>query len=1674
MSSSLTGKRSLPSVTTVADGDDDIASQRRKVADTFQSSIDQKVDNTVVVTPSSISVHHQVTSLQFGYTETDDGSGRWCAFGTSTLYVTSSDVEGYSEKNAKTDNTKSLPSPTKELAFHLRGSCAVQSVTVECVCASPEKNDCRLQSVPVVYAHVDPMQHVLLRPIGLGGEAPDISVSGTTDPLLSTRFHADAQSSRGAAGMTIALRAASITSNTYGELRLHVLHGASKGDATMEKSNDDMVLDLWEKDLEYTVRGNGANSMQQRLQQELAQRAVERRNERFRLISRRLTAATELSMVSHHMTRKATTSMNAANRAFKVTIRYRIQGLDSQHYPGTLVRNLGGLQAAMGGGEWKSAPFVYTVAGVYGDHEGARCWIPVLDSASVHHRTTHNFSISVTAPIVTGLSIVGFGEDFGVTETLLHSQQEPNAVPKETGIGEIQKVLDQLLSYRNTEFDTNEVHVIPPSSTAMPSSTASKERIVPLDQILATTLWCSHVWSPIPCRSLGFAIGPFKIVDDPEYFLLSALNHNDKDYDDDDDDENGQVSLDDRRDAFLENARKNGEGIRQVYLTPKFERKYCFTGGNIDSGTYHRVNASLLPNAMIRLLPLSSSQILTSSQLDQTVTYATIGVPHRALSLMRDVLALPTYRTTSYTQVWIPNAVHGGCTSGSLHNCPEVLINPFLGGGVMDSRLLPPIGLRLPYYQGGRVLQFLQARCAIRGWITAAVPLGGLDDVGNGYLLTLFESFIMSLYQRGHGGHGEGGGKNGCFYSKRYATNSGLNSVNLDFLPVQNIEEEVVIDGVGAVPVEERHSEQLWRGASNGSESHTSAVDEFNIRQLLCKDGVEAVERGTDRDRGVPSPSMGWFGSYLSVTFLSSNATSSIDLGCGALEMLHPIGGLVYRTLKCEAFRTIVEGRSGVANFIRLLRVAFIAAHLDDIGEKDVQLPKRKKRSESVALPNEATASTAEAQDEIMLPTQPFIVCVNEVLKKKGLTHTLFTRALQTLSGRIKEPHLAGTLVDAEKHAVDPRTRGPFVNPEGFPNSFVRGASMLFCRVGVQVESTRDTASATQSAVSKGIQMQAYAEPVIPEGGIAYGGPITVRVVENEGSFREYVKDLAADGSRRDWGVTFLHAKPVTTLKAQTAASGTIERSTVPKDSSNVQGSTLSLQAPVVSLAFTDTDFHMGGYQSIELIRLTNLTPLLWVRVDPAGQYGGRISVCQPDACLAEQLFHDGDASAQVEAIRALAERPLRIQVLGKITTVYDVSVAELPVRVIGDCLRGSPALHSSLPHTPAVRAQAALAIGQWQNNKSPPSKDSVGADIWVGLNVLIQYFRERFYSNSVVMPTKFSRLVFKKSDAVHPTSTAADGGVSAAQPSFDTAYEYLDSLDEDMRKGALENAELVEVEEDEEYRVRSAVVTSIACIRAKDGLTPVSVIQFLETILESDDAEMLANIVYDDENRIIEESFLKAKAAKGAVGDESDPVPIAPPPLSYSSSMLVADALLALCHVNATPAVITDPTTGISIPSTGEHPMNRLFKVARNWLEWELYRENIRLEVAASIDAGISGNCHDSIAACAIISMSNIAILMLSTTDASVENRTASSSSKHLLQEAASMKFYLDILDNEPVRNDLTRAACAQALSCICCASDRLEQEKVEPVGLLISLEILLDRILGTYRVSRKSHQMT
>ena len=211
--------------------------------------------------------------------------------------------------------------------------------------------------------------------------------------------------------------------------------------------------------------------------------------------------------------------------------------------------------------------------------------------------------------------------------------------------------------------------------------------------------------------------------------------------------------------------------------------------------------------------------------------------------------------------------------------------------------------------------------------------------------------------------------------------------------------------------------------------------------------------------------------------------------------------------------------------------------------------------------------------------------------------------------------------------------------------------------------------------------------------------------------------------------------------------------------------------------------------------------------------------------------------------MRTLAERPLKIQGTPKINNVHDVPIAELPVRVLADCLRGSVALHCDLPHTPAVRAQAALSIAQWQNNKAPESRDVVGGSAWLGLDLLLQYFRERYFCNGDVLPVNFRRLVLHKHIV---------GGASGADTTSDGGYQYLDALsDKDDRKNAIAFADEIEIEEDEEYRVRAACITGIACIRAQDGMTPKAVIEFLKQVLLAGEAAVGTLLLPQEEDQV-------------------------------------------------------------------------------------------------------------------------------------------------------------------------------------------------------------------------------
>ena len=1340
----------------------------------------------------------------------------------------------------------------------------------------------------------------------------------------------------------------------------------------------------------------------------------------------------------------------------------------------------------------------------------------------------------------------------------------------------VREALSKALGTRHVDFCIKFFHGMPSSRSNTMSNGVNSPHIIPIDvneephlsHRLVTSLWTTASWSPIPARSLGFATGPFRALYDPEYYT----------HDEDDDDEEEEEDVDVKKRSVaghrgsgsgdIDAASRSGgrlgpptveelamvraEGIRQLYFAIKSERKDIYFNapdiaglaelfdevlgpdsdlgnGGTSSGVlsafasyhFHCQHRSRMPSHT----PTRPALLQQRLDIETAIIRSTSGVPNRALSLTRDVLALPSYRSSSHTQIWIPGAVNGGTTSGSLNDCPETCgSNPFLGGAVFDSALLPPPGHRLPFHCGGRVLQLAQARAAIRGWIVAALPLGSQDDIGQGYLHCLIESVLMGLYEKGHGAWGEGGARGSYYFSPRFAVGSGLNSPSLDFLPLPNVDEDtdggMLGRGIAAVPTEDKG--HLWRSVANGTESHTGSLDEYSLRHLLMRDVLDYLER---QDRDVPLPSNNWLGSRLSATFLSSNSTSSSAIGCGALELVHPVGGVVFRHLKMEVLRRVVEGRAGLNNLVRVIRAAFAAALLEDSGETKLTLPqeedkKRKKKKKPLHATNSdataagsadapatpSAASSAAAQDYVR-PMPPYATCVDELIKKGGLTHMTFARALRILSGPVREPYLRGSLIDVDRDVSNKfgQSTRQLVEPESFPNSFVRGASSLYLRVGVHVEPAggggpSDSAGGASGPLAmKGTSLVVFVEPVVPMGGINYGGPITIRVIENEGQCREFVKTVPVDGSRADWGPIFLHAKPVTTQKQQTAASGTIESG--PKSpaaatgaaggGATASGGTAPTEGsaraalPSQSVFTTDTMLHSMGYQAIELIRLTNRTPLLWVSIDPHFMYDGRVSIFQPDSCLAEKLFHDGEAISQVESIRALAERPHRIQGSVQVKTIFDVDVAELPVRVLGDCLRGSATLQRDLPHTPAVRVHAALAIAQWQNNKAPDSIDVVGGDAWVGLDLLLQYFKERWMNGDTVMPVHYTRTVCKTAK-----QKKLGGENVGDERNAMGDYIYLDSMTEPSERASMiEVAEAVQFEEDEEYRVRSAVITAIASIRAKDGRTPPAVIQFLTNILSSGDGSVSGDIIPPNEDSLVRKKRLRRSIDQEEKGDDdqadgsdwTEDLMDAP----YVSATSLADSLLALCHVNVRPAQLDDPAVGGPVTTTStpssQHPVLPLMALCHRWLEWDLYREDVRLEAEADTMTGVGSGCYSTVSACAITALVSLALLRQSTSDAGPAEVPAAEDIKHnssngsspskrkmndddnhhtKAEQASTAKYYAEIFDSRPIRADATRAAAAQAVTCICCAADRLNDQSTDSLGLLTALEFLLDRV--------------
>lgn len=407
-----------------------------------------------------------------------------------------------------------MDTPTLNMALHLRGSsCQVTHVQVEAI---NERNYSTMAPVQTSFWHMDPLAKILRKP----------ATSYTMDDVVQTspRHEADSQCSRGAKGLTNSLRTASIASH-LGELRISTMAKPLKIDA----KDQSKAIECWKKDLmeppPHTAAAHG--KALERIQQKRSDREGPRKQKRIDQIA---------------------TDLAKQKAACKVTVHYLIL-LGKEH--------LGGIHALAAGG----TPHVYTTSGVYGDHEGPRSWIPTLDSASTQHRASHDLTIQVTAPMRQGLSIVGFGEDCGGSETYLHPRPAPDSTPdaqlsEELGLHHV-RMLHRIINANHqsalAQSSNNLPHIIPPD----PSS-----NVVSIDSLLATTVWTSASWLPISPRALGFAIGPFRVLEDPAFFHHSSMH------------DTSLEAQDLREEA--EEARQNGEGIRQA--STKTQR--MIKGGN--------------------------------------------------------------------------------------------------------------------------------------------------------------------------------------------------------------------------------------------------------------------------------------------------------------------------------------------------------------------------------------------------------------------------------------------------------------------------------------------------------------------------------------------------------------------------------------------------------------------------------------------------------------------------------------------------------------------------------------------------------------------------------------------------------------------------------------------------------------------------------------------------------------------------------------------------------------------------------------------------------------------------------------------------------------------------------------------------------------------------------------
>ena len=385
-------------------------------------------------------------------------------------------------------------------------------------------------------------------------------------------------------------------------------------------------------------------------------------------------------------------------------------------------------------------------------------------------------------------------------------------------------------------------------------------------------------------------------------------------------------------------------------------------------------------------------------------------------------------------------------------------------------------------------------------------------------------------------------------------------------------------------------------------------------------------------------------------------------------------------------------------------------------------------------------------------------------------------------------------------------------------------------------------------------------------------------------------------------------------------------------------------------------------------------------------------------------------------------------------------------------------------------------------NRPDVKTHDQLGR-VWIGLDLLKRYFSEQggFDENCNVVRAMVKKVGHQSrnvnfTDKQGTSSKRQKGSKASPWLYLDakgvleynrdsglwiTSRDFLDNNDP-------ENLEF-KWEEDEEYKVRAAAVTSICCIRAKDGKTPRAVLDFILDVLKGKCGQKPSAPALP---RSCPVDFIDDGDRRAA---------------SFDLSNYIAENYLACCYINL---------SNHDVVSGTRHPCLDLMDECHKRLELELFLQKRR---EASVRVWPPSSVSSSpIGASCITALYTLALHKVVTEKGSGMSQGTSADSSALLDDtidkmlfdeadprlrakfdpaegrpakmkkselAMSAHFYSKIFEN--FKDIGIRAAAAQAFCCICCFEDRnvsynprerkSEPIASEPLGLLTAFEWLI-----------------